>query len=356
VTVLAAVAADDRAVVGAIVLARLLVPLLIPRFPLVIVAALVIDGVDNSLLAHFTAIDLGPAGHYQSFDKALDIYYLAIAELTMLRNWTSDAAIRVGQFLFYYRLVGVLLFELLDSRAMLLLFPNTFEFFFIAYEVVRLRYDPARRPARFWVVTAASLWVFIKLPQEYWIHIAQRDFTDTVSEHPWIGAVCAVLLLGLAAVLAFVVRPRLPPPDWGWRLAADPLPPGAGRAPRGVRWGELAEKTALLALLSIIFAAILPTVHMSALEVTLGVLAIVCANSAISGWSARIGPRALRFAARLAANLCLIYLGSRLLSDAEDFPLGTGLFFAFLITLVISLYDVYKPIYDARFAAAPALR
>ena len=40
---LAALAADDTAIVVAIVAARLLVPLLIPRFPLAIIAALVLD-------------------------------------------------------------------------------------------------------------------------------------------------------------------------------------------------------------------------------------------------------------------------------------------------------------------------
>src|SRR4029079_6956165 len=107
--------------------------LLIPRFPLVILAALVLDAVDGTLLELFSDVDTGPGGPYQSFDKALDIYYLAIAYLATMRNWSSQPAFRVGQFLFYYRLVGVLAFELLDSRAMLLLFPNTFEFFFIAY-------------------------------------------------------------------------------------------------------------------------------------------------------------------------------------------------------------------------------
>ena len=57
------------------------------------------------------------------------------------------------------------------------------------------------------------------------------------------------------------------------------------------------------------------------------------------------------FAVRLVANLGLVYLASRLLSDADDFPLGTGLFFAFLITLLISLYDLYKPVYESRTAA-----
>jgi hypothetical protein len=358
-SVVAQAAADERAVIVAIVLARLLVPLLIGRFPLVIVVALVLDGIDNSLLALFTDVDLGPDGPYQSFDKALDIYYLAIAYLTMMRNWTGDAAIRIGQFLFYYRLVGVLLFELLDSRAMLLLFPNTFEFYFIVYALIALRFEPSRRSPRFWLVTAAALWVFVKLPQEYWIHVAQLDFTDTVAEQPWFGVLSALVVLALIAVARFAVIPRLPPPDWDWRLAAAALPPSLARTRvrPGVRWGELAEKATLLALLSVIFASILPTVEMSGFEVAFGVVAVVCASTAISTWYAR-GERmrtesqALEFAALLVVNLGLVYIASRLISDADDFPLGTGLFFAFLITLLITLYDAYKPIYDARFSSS----
>src|ERR1700754_278315 len=187
----AEVGTDEWAVIVAIVLARLFVPLLIPRFPLLIIVALVLAAIDNSLLDAFTNVDLGPDGPYQSFDKALDIYYLSIAYLTMMRNWTSVSAFRVGQFLFYYRLVGVLAFELTHERAMLLIFPNTFEFYFILYEALRLRWDPVRWSARFWVLAAAGLWIFVKLPQEYWIHIAQRDFTETVAEHAWFGVLCA---------------------------------------------------------------------------------------------------------------------------------------------------------------------
>src|SRR5258708_2119529 len=97
-------AADDRFVIVTIVLARLALPLAIPRWPMVILAALVLDAVDGSLLAHFTSVDVGPNGPYQSFDKALDIYYLAIAYLSTMRNWRSTPAFEIARFLFYYRL------------------------------------------------------------------------------------------------------------------------------------------------------------------------------------------------------------------------------------------------------------
>jgi len=337
----------EWALIVAIVISRLLVPLLIPRCELVIVVALVLDAIDNSLLAAFTDVDLGPDGPYQSVDKALDIYYLAIAYASMLRNWTSHAAFRIGQFLFYYRLVGVLAFELLDERAMLLVFPNTFEYFFIVYAAISLRWEPSSWSPRFWLWTAIVLWVCVKLPQEYWIHVAQRDFTETVSEHPWFGVLCAAGLLVLAALFQFVARPRLPAPDRSWHFNADPLPAGSRARQRGFRWREVAEKTALLGLISVVFAEILPDVETSALDVAIGVFAIVLANTAISMWILRA-----EFPALLVINLGLIYIQSRFFSDAENFPLGTALFFAFLISLLLYLYDRYKPVHDARFAPA----
>jgi hypothetical protein len=342
---LAALAADDAAMVVVIVAARLLVPLLIPRFPLLIVAAFLLDAVDNGLLDRFTDVDLSADGPYQSWDKALDIYYLSVAYLSTMRNWTSGSAFRVAQFLFYYRLVGIVLFELLESRAMLLVFPNTFEFFFIAYEVVRLRYDPARRSTRFWVLLAAGLWVFVKLPQEYWIHIAQRDFTDTVAEHPWFGVLAALGVLALLAAAQFLVRPRLPPPDHAWRVRADAPPPARARA--RLRPAALAEQIALLTLLCIVFAEILPQIDATPLQVTIGIAAIVLANAAISVASAP-------FPALLAVNLGLIFAASLVLSDQRDFQLGTGCFFAFLITLIIWLYDAYAPLWRRRRQLARA--
>ena len=345
---LAAMAADDRVVVVAIVLARLALPLLIPRIPLMILAALVLDGIDNSLLAHLSSVDLGPGGPYQSFDKALDIYYLAIAYLATMRNWTSTPAFRIARFLFYYRLVGVVAFELLDSRAMLLLFPNTFEFFFIAYEGLRTRWAPERWSGRFWLYVAGGIWVFIKLPQEYWIHVAQLDFTDAVADHPWFGVLCVLGLGGLAWVVWFVVRPRMPEPSKDWRFMAPPAPATPPPPAAGVAWSELTEKSILLTLLAVIFAEILPSVHLSALDIALAVVALVAANLAIATW----GGRGVHFVLLLAINFLLIYVGSRVLSDRGNLPVATGLFFAYLTTLIVVLYDTYRPVRAARDATA----
>jgi len=346
---------QDAPLVVAIVAARLLIPLAIPRVPLVIVAALVLDAADQTLLAAFTEVDTTDTGSYQSVDKALDVYYLAIAYLAAMRNWTSDAAFRIARFLFYYRLVGVVLFELSDARLMLLLFPNTFEFFFIVYELIRLRYEPSRFSARFWLLAAAGLWVFVKLPQEYWIHVAKLDFTDTVRDYPaFAGAVVLALLVG-AVVLVRVVYPRLPAPDWGWRLGSGRLPSSIRLESGRVLTREALEQVWLLALLCIIFASILPGIDATILQVTVGVAAIVLANAAISLAAARrggFGPESAagRYAALLATNVVLVYLANALLADRRTFELEYGLFFAFLITTLIWLYDAFRPVYDLRFA------
>src|ERR671916_3230969 len=97
--------------------ARFLAPLFIPRFPLpAILAALVLDGVDQTI---FQTLGYDPPG-YQGYDKAMDVYYLSIAYLSTMRNWTSRPAVQVARFLYFYRLVGVVAFELTEWRPLLL--------------------------------------------------------------------------------------------------------------------------------------------------------------------------------------------------------------------------------------------
>jgi hypothetical protein len=67
-------------------------------------------------------------------------------------------------------------------------------------------------------------------------------------------------------------------------------------------------------------------------------MALVAANLAIATWAGRVGHLALL----LAVNFLLIYAGSRALSDRGTLPLATSLFFAYLTTLIVGLYDTYR--------------
>jgi hypothetical protein len=346
-----------------VVLARFALPLLIPLFPLpAIIACLLLDGVDQTI---FQTFGFDPP-NYQSYDKAMDVFYLSIAYLASLRNWTNQPAVRVSRFLFFYRQVGVVAFELTGARWLLLLFPNTFEYYFIAYEAVRSRRNPLRYALKFWVLVAGAIWIFVKLPQEYWIHIAQLDLTDTIRDVPWFLPALVIAGLALLAVVWFVVRPRLRPADWPLRLRSDLLPVEIDEAHeraahqvahRKVFDRAAVEKIFLVGLISVIYGQVLPGVEANDLELFLGIAGFVVLNSAIGLWSARRGygwdSAAVSFAVVFASNVVLVFLADLLLSRrGNDLQLTDALFFVFLLSILTMLYDRYHPVSEYRAAGA----
>jgi hypothetical protein len=373
----------DLAVLVLVIAARFFVPLAIPRYPIPAgIAALVIDGVDQTIFQVFTTL---PLAGYQSYDKALDVYYLSVAYLSTLRNWTNLAAFAMSRFLFYYRLVGVLLFELLQIRALLLFFPNTFEYFFLFYEAVRLRWNPRRMSAALVIGAAFAIWVFIKVPQEYWIHIAQLDVTDELKtrvfgmplDAPW-SAVLAenvplVLTMAAGAVALIVaarwfIVNRLPSADWGFSFDADAH--GTDVTPAEVvaaqRAGarhlfdfEMFEKALLVSLVTVIFWRILPGVDASPVSITIGVTVVIVANTVISEGLVRYGVRwqsaLLEFVVMAVVNTLVVAAYVVILpfvDGAIDVP--ATLFSVLLLTLLVTMYDRFRPYYQVRQATRMA--
>ena len=347
----------------AVVATRFILPLFIPRYPLpAIIGCLVVDAADQSI---FQAFGYDPPG-YQSYDKAMDVFYLAIAYLATLRNWQALPAYRVGQFLYFYRLVGVVAFELTQTRALLLVFPNTFEYFFIAYEAIRTRWAPVGYAMRWWVVTAGLIWVFVKLPQEWWIHVAQLDVTDFLAEHSWATPLLVALILAGLAIFWFVIRPRLRAPDHAWQFAADPLPEpmdtaaemSAWRAAHGrFRSFQTLEKVVLLGLLSVIFSQSLPGVRASDLDLFIGISVVVLVNSAITLAVARRGSSieslSIQFGLRILLNLGIVLVGDWLLGlEGGDIDRGDTFFYLCLISLITTMHDRYTPVLEFRQEAA----
>ncbi|MBC48093.1 MAG: hypothetical protein CMF24_00005 [Ilumatobacter sp.] len=344
---------------------RLFVPLLIPRFPLpAILAALVIDAADQTIFQNNTDLDLTG---YQGYDKALDIYYLTIAYLSTMRNWTDPFAFGVARFLWYYRLVGVLLFELFDVRALLIIFPNTFEYFFIAYEAVRLWWNPARLNRRQVIVMAAFIWIFIKLPQEWWIHIAQLDFTDFMKEDifgvsistSWGTAIgenlwFAGLLIGICIGISFAVRKiwqEAPAPDWSFTMDVDKtirqreMAEERNRPPSILSWYTF-EKIALVSMVTVIFAQLLPENDNNILGTVAAVSFVVVANSFVGfwftqrgrSWATTVGEFAVMVVVNLAAALVFIALAR---SGDERLNEAATVFFVLLLTLIVTMFDRY---------------
>jgi hypothetical protein len=362
-----------------VVAARLLVPLLIPRFPLFgILACLVLDAADQSI---FQALGI-PLGGYQAYDKALDIYYLSFAYLATMRNWENPVAFEVGRVLFYLRLIGVLAFELSGQRLLLLLFANVFEYFFIFYEIVRTRRDPLRLTRRMLLAAATILWVVVKLPQEWWIHVAQLDATDFVkinifrapaNEPLWRAVINAPLTSALlAAVTAFlglsvrrilrsregegagVQRTAQGGPDPALRTSAtsNPYSQGAEAMRSMGPVPAMAEKVVLITIISVIFGQILPGVSASSFQIAICIaLTIVVGSFLLRGAVGRLRGRMStwwEFPIMAVLNFGIILVFELVLPIAHaPYNVGTTSLFALLVTLFATLYDRYRFAPDA---------
>jgi hypothetical protein len=140
--------------------------------------------IDLSDLFLKSYLDLGGVSDYQSFDKVLDQFYMALFLAVALR-WRGPAR-NVAVALYVFRAVGFAVFELSGERWTLLLFPNVFEFWFLFVAAARLwwpGFSYAARP----VAAVLALLTALKLLQEYVLHVAKwldeftaRDLVDGV--------------------------------------------------------------------------------------------------------------------------------------------------------------------------------
>jgi hypothetical protein len=353
--------ATDMVIFWIVVLARFFIPLAIPKYPLpAIIAALLLDMVDQTIFQLFTNL---PLEGYQSYDKALDIYYLTITYLSTLRNWSNIFAFKISRFLFYYRLIGAVIFELTQLRAVLLIFPNTFEYFFIFYEAVRLKWNPLVLTKEKLLLTTALIWVFVKIPQEYWIHVAQMDTTDWIRANPSNALILigwALLLLGMA----WWLLKDLPPMRPGFSIAAGDI----SIAPRALSEkgaetnlpaidsaehffnNALVEKIVLISLLSIIFAQVLPGVRSSNLQLATGIAIIIIINTSLSHWLSRHGNHWKSIIQEFVV-MSIVNTGIALAFDfllpryGGSINLFITLFFMLLLTLNVTLYDRYRVVH-----------
>lgn len=334
---------------------------------------MLIDAFDHPVLLNYTNANMD---HYQGFDKALDIYYLTIAYISTMRNWTNEFAYKAVRFLFYYRMVGVALFEITQIRPLLLIFPNTFEYYFVFYEIVRLRWKQSRVSKKLVVVSIVLIWVFIKLPQEYMLHIAHTDFVamfnkyiffveplstpipQSIAMRPWL----TIFWIGVVGVLAWIIimliRKYAPKPDHKFEFTT-PFPVDMSnkliriqdKAKKfTLRNSALWEKVAMLSIITIIFAQILPGVQGTNVQVAVGITIFVIVNAFVShllalrgvGWESMTR----EFAVMAVINTLIMYLFVQI--TGGELALGNALFLVYLLTLMTTLFDRYRFVYDKR--------
>jgi len=156
-----------------IIALRLVAPLLILRWWLVGgLVAMFVDAIDVILIE---IIGLGGFGeHYAELDKALDTYYLSL-ELFVAFGWQNPWARIPTVALFAYRTVGVVLFEIIDARILLFIFPNMFENWWV-YCVVVMKWFPRAVPKDWKTLVIPMVALLIpKMAQEYLLHYAEAE-------------------------------------------------------------------------------------------------------------------------------------------------------------------------------------
>jgi hypothetical protein len=161
-------------VVAFVGLYRVIGSLFVLRWPFWGAVVAVVCDLGDLLLFNALVVYGGWSGFagYQAFDKWADQVYLAAFLFVAIRDFAPLAKwIAVGLYLF--RIVGFALFETgALPREALILFPNLFEFWFIAVAFT-MRYRPAFAwtPSRTTAVLAALLGG--KLAQEWALHVGR---------------------------------------------------------------------------------------------------------------------------------------------------------------------------------------
>ncbi|HEY3165467.1 MAG TPA: hypothetical protein VGJ71_13960 [Candidatus Limnocylindrales bacterium] len=166
-------------VIGAI---RVLGSVPVLRWPLA--GGLLAILVDLSDLLLRDTLDLGGIPDYQAFDKVADQVYLALFLVVALRWSGVERSIAVG--LYVLRLIGFVAFELTGERALLLVFPNVFEpWFLVVAGIHHWRPGFAWRPAA--LIAVLTVLTALKEVQEWALHgarlfdgISSLEFLDRV--------------------------------------------------------------------------------------------------------------------------------------------------------------------------------
>ena len=168
----------------------------------------------------------------------------------------------------------------------------------------------------------------------------------------------------IAAIVYWIITRKAPPFDHGPHVKADPLPPelrGAEpyrkvRAETSIFGWALREKVALTAIICVIFGLMLTGGTANPLRIAVGVAIFTVINAAVSHWMARRG-RSWRLLAGELVTMLVVNLVIVLVLEALDrwlgvrsarTPFGMTLFFSYLLTLIIVLYDRYRTVYKAR--------
>ena len=168
-----------------ITVVRLLVPVSILRWSLWgLLASTIVDMYDWKFVSVITDQDMV---FYQSWDKAMDLYYWFFV-LWIVWLWKDDWARKIAAGLFSYRLIGMMLYWLTQWRFLLFIFPNVFENFVIWCLVLFLLTKKEKLfLTHLQKIIMLTFLIIPKLIHEYFQHFLTRQPWELYDVGRWMG-------------------------------------------------------------------------------------------------------------------------------------------------------------------------
>lgn len=168
-------------------LLRFLIPPFILKWPLLFtILAYVADALDvviidllDGRVSDFANLNRFYLTNYDVLDKILDQYYLIFAFLVVLR-FKNKVIKNMLVFLFIYRLIGVILYEVTKNLAYLFWFANFFENVFLIYLIQLKLFKRDILNNRKNIGIALLIAIGLKMPQEYLLHMTQIPPWETI--------------------------------------------------------------------------------------------------------------------------------------------------------------------------------
>lgn len=152
---------------------RLLTPLLMLRWQLTgVLLAILLDINDWNLLTLNT-----PEDHalYQNWDRVMDLWIWLVA-LVIVRTWKDKASRSLAFGFFGFRMIGMVIFFLIQDRRFLFYFPNYFDNFLVMYlGYVRIFKRDILFETYLDALVILPLLIIPKTIHEYFSHYLQRQ-------------------------------------------------------------------------------------------------------------------------------------------------------------------------------------
>lgn len=175
-----------------VTLVRLIVPILILRFPLLGMLSSILADASDWYFIGVTSDTISVA--YQKWDKMMDLYsYLFIAWIVL--KWQDIWAKKVALGFFAYRMFGEVLFQITGWRPILFFFPNVFENFVIVCLIIfwlskkkTFSFSPLHK------TLMLSILIVPKMIHEYFLHVLSRQPWEIYNIGSWLGFKDAALI------------------------------------------------------------------------------------------------------------------------------------------------------------------